>query len=67
VTRSGTVPVNWRTSSFSNGGGQCIEVGELGRATAVRDSKAPEAGHLVLEGRQWASFVEAVKRDRFKS
>lgn len=39
--------ISWRKSSFSNGGGNCVECAALpdGRF-AIRDSKAPGAGVL---------------------
>ncbi|KAB2350880.1 DUF397 domain-containing protein [Actinomadura rudentiformis] len=39
----------WRKSSHSaHEGGECVEVADLRAAVGVRDSKAPEAGHLSL-------------------
>ena len=39
----------WRKSSFSNGGGECVEIAALtGGRFAVRDSKAPGMGALVV-------------------
>ncbi|HEX3592356.1 MAG TPA: DUF397 domain-containing protein [Pseudonocardiaceae bacterium] len=33
----------WRTSSYSSGNGQCVEIAVCDRRTAVRDSKHPES------------------------
>ncbi|MFC9969694.1 DUF397 domain-containing protein [Spirillospora sp. NPDC127200] len=42
--------IKWRKASASgNDGGHCVELGDLGTAVGVRDSKAPEAGHLTLD------------------
>jgi hypothetical protein len=45
-------------SSYSNTGGQCVEVAcNIPRAVAVRDSKSPD-GHIVrLTPRAWRAFA----------
>ncbi|WP_215548575.1 DUF397 domain-containing protein [Amycolatopsis sp. CA-230715] len=41
-----TFGLTWRNSSYSNVNGQnCVEVAEVSAGAAVRDSKAPRAGH----------------------
>ncbi|WP_083999338.1 DUF397 domain-containing protein [Actinomadura kijaniata] len=41
--------IMWRKSSRSGGdGGHCVELGNLGDAVGVRDSKDPTAGHLCV-------------------
>ncbi|WP_433143827.1 DUF397 domain-containing protein [Actinomadura nitritigenes] len=56
----------WRKSSYSGGGGsggqECVEVADLMSAVGVRDSKAPEAGHLALTPGAFADLVARVKR-----
>ncbi|MBW8482966.1 DUF397 domain-containing protein [Actinomadura parmotrematis] len=53
---------NWRKASRSGPeGNNCVELAELGGAVGVRDSKAPEAGHLVLTKPILARLVAAVK------
>lgn len=43
------VPVAWRTSSRSTDNGMCVEIADLAAdLVAVRDSKRPDAGHLVV-------------------
>lgn len=49
--------VLWRKSSRSNGSGnECVEVGFAPGATALRDSKNPSGGMLVLPPTGWAAF-----------
>jgi hypothetical protein len=47
----------WRTSSFSNGGGNCVEVVASNDKVAARDSKAPGDGVLVLSRAGFASLI----------
>ncbi|MDP9641596.1 hypothetical protein J2S53_001541 [Actinopolyspora lacussalsi] len=47
----------WRRSSYSNHHGACVEVTTLSGAMAVRDSKAPNAGVLVVDRHRWAEFL----------
>ena len=50
----------WFKSSYSNGGGNCIEVAQLPRHVAVRDSKTPDDAPLTFSSTGWLSFVAAV-------
>ncbi|MEX0171906.1 DUF397 domain-containing protein [Streptomyces sp. LMG1-1-1.1] len=55
----------WRSSSYSSGNGQCVEVRDgLADTVPVRDSKAPAGPRLLFEAEAWASFVGAVKSER---
>lgn len=54
----------WRKSSRSGGGGnECVEVAFLSGATALRDSKNPDGGTLVLPTTGWRAFLS----DSFKT
>jgi hypothetical protein len=54
--------VAWRTSSYSgSNGGTCVEVGTVGPAVAVRDSKRPEGPRLAFAADAWKAFTEQVK------
>jgi hypothetical protein len=58
--------VTWRKSSRSGGTtaqSDCVELARLAGAVGVRDSKAPEAGHLVVSLEGFARLVAQVKRD----
>jgi hypothetical protein len=52
----------WRTSSYSgDNGGNCVEVGAVAPAIAVRDSKDPGGPVLTFTAHAWARFAEQVK------
>ncbi|SDD57845.1 DUF397 domain-containing protein [Actinokineospora iranica] len=49
----------WHKSSYSGNQGQCVEVGfdpAQPEAIAVRDSKNPGGGALLVDAREWATF-----------
>ncbi|MEW2357327.1 DUF397 domain-containing protein [Spirillospora sp. NPDC029432] len=55
----------WRKSSHSGQeGGPCVELADLGGSIGVRDSKAPEAGNLVLKPEAMAGLVARIKAGR---
>lgn len=57
---------NWRKSSRSSGAGNaCVEVADLVRAVAVRDSKNPDGPSLAFRRRNWATFASQAKAGRF--
>ncbi|WP_213456248.1 DUF397 domain-containing protein [Rhizomonospora bruguierae] len=51
----------WRKATRSNGSGDCVEVAEIGRQVAIRDSKNPEGGVLLVTRDQFREFVEFAK------
>jgi hypothetical protein len=52
----------WRTSSHSDEtGGQCVELAALTGGIGVRDSKAPDVGHLVLTPQAFAALLARAK------
>ncbi|GLV77882.1 DUF397 domain-containing protein [Streptomyces hygroscopicus] len=59
----------WFKSSYSDNGGQCVEVAANLVASRgvvpVRDSKDPHGPALLFEPTAWSSFVSAVRRGEF--
>ncbi|GFE15823.1 hypothetical protein Sgleb_38700 [Streptomyces glebosus] len=56
----------WFKSSYSNNGGNCIEVAaNIPGAVPVRDSKDPNGPALTFTAHGWSSFVAAVKGGEF--
>ncbi|MEV8455374.1 DUF397 domain-containing protein [Streptomyces sp. NPDC052095] len=64
-----TNPPRWFKSSYSENGGQCIEVAANLIAphgvVPVRDSKSPSGPVLSVPASSFASFVEGVKAGEF--
>ncbi|MFD4643354.1 DUF397 domain-containing protein [Lentzea sp. NPDC058436] len=50
----------WRKSSYSPNGTDCVEIGH---GVGVRDSKAPSA-HIALGTGAWSAFLAATKADK---
>lgn len=48
--------VEWRKSSYSATGSDCVEIG---RGVGIRDSKAP-AAHVPVAPAAWAAFLRSV-------
>ena len=52
----------WRKSSYSGQGGNCVEVARnLPGLVAVRDSKDPDGAKLVVSPETWRMFLLAVR------
>ena len=55
--------LKWRKASYSsNGGGECVEVGEAWRGVLVRDTKDRAGAVLRFSPDEWRWFVDRVKR-----
>jgi hypothetical protein len=64
-----TTELRWFKSSYSQNGGQCVEVATNITASrgvvAVRDSKDPEGPALTFRAAEFASFTAGVKAGEF--
>jgi Domain of unknown function (DUF397) len=57
---------HWRKSTYSGGGGACIEVADgFAGLMPVRDSEDPWGPALVFSASAFAAFVDAVKAGEF--
>lgn len=58
--------LHWRKSSYSNGGGECVEVADLpDNGMGVRDSKLGEQSPIFTLSRAgWIGLLDAVKAGR---
>lgn len=51
----------WRKSTRSSSQPACVELAVAAEATAVRDSKQPEAGELSFPRKSFTAFLAALK------
>lgn len=63
TTATELIVTEWRKSSYSTNGGNCLEIGEgNAQAVPVRDSKVANGPIVVFTTGQWADFVTAVQQ-----
>lgn len=56
----------WRTSSYSNNGGACVEIADnLPGIVAIRDSKDRSGPSLVVAAAEWRQFTAAIRAGQF--
>ncbi|MFJ4094592.1 DUF397 domain-containing protein [Kitasatospora sp. NPDC089913] len=61
-----TSGASWFKSSYSDNGGQCVEVSaSFPGAVPVRDSKDPEGPALVFPADAWSAFLAGVQAGEF--
>ena len=51
----------WRTSSYSNNGGECVAVATADALVRVRDTKDQAAGVLAFGQQAWQRFTISLK------
>jgi hypothetical protein len=51
----------WRTSTYSNNGGNCIQVANSRPAVLVRDSKNPDGPKLAFATANWRAFAHRIQ------
>jgi len=57
MSRNDHWSARWRTSSYSDGQANCVEVAAAG-LVAVRDSKSPDETRLAFAPDAWRHFIE---------
>lgn len=56
----------WRTASYTNGNGACVEVADLDDGhRAVRDSKNRAGAVLAVTPADWTAFIAGIRADEF--
>ncbi|MBP2473121.1 hypothetical protein JOF53_001993 [Crossiella equi] len=55
----------WKKSSFSEGGGECVEVARVAGGVLVRDSKNPDGPSLWFTSMEWIAFLYGVLAGEF--
>ncbi|MEV4971337.1 DUF397 domain-containing protein [Streptomyces scopuliridis] len=62
MASANTLSVEWRTSSYSTNGGNCVEIGDgIAHAVPIRDSKNPTGPILIASNASWTTFVTFAK------
>jgi hypothetical protein len=59
-----TLDPQWRKSSRSDNGGNCVEVGQSAGSVRVRDTKNHAGTELRFNAATWRRFAEEVKAAR---
>ncbi len=54
----------WRKSTYSDTGGQCIECRSTERTVSIRDTQNRERGHLSFPTSEWTAFLDEVRTGR---
>lgn len=65
MTKPDFTGANWRKSSHSGNGGNCVEVAMVGDGVGVRDSKQPGGAVLAFAAAPWRAFILGVKNGEF--
>nr|WP_141925029.1 DUF397 domain-containing protein [Haloactinospora alba] len=54
----------WRKSTYSDTGGQCVEFRSAETSVDVRDTQNRQDGHLSFSASEWKAFLDEVRADR---
>lgn len=54
-------PMNWRTSGYSLGNGECVEAGSAEGRVLVRDTKDRQGRTLTVSASAWTRFTSTIK------
>ncbi|MGW9635426.1 DUF397 domain-containing protein [Nocardiopsis alba] len=57
-----THTLNFRKSSYSGRGDNCVEVADILGTSAIRDTKRRSDGHLPFPSNEWAAFLTTLTR-----
>jgi Domain of unknown function (DUF397) len=52
---------DWRTSSYTGGQGNCVEVADAARTVIVRDTKDRTGAVLTMPASAWKQFTNSLK------
>ncbi|MFF7054863.1 DUF397 domain-containing protein [Streptomyces griseorubiginosus] len=50
-------PNNWRKSSYSGDGSNCVEIAAISTVIKIRDSKTLEGEQLTFSATAWLRFI----------
>ena len=57
----GNKDFDWRKASYSNGSGNCVEVGNAAPVVLVRDTTDREGETLTFPAVAWRAFMAGIK------
>jgi hypothetical protein len=52
---------DWRTSSYTGGQGNCVEVADTARMVLIRDTKDQAGAVLTIPASAWQTFTDSLK------
>jgi hypothetical protein len=53
----------WRKSTFSSGGGDCVEIAPDALSVLVRDSRNRSGAVLAMSPSQWSAFLRRIRNE----
>jgi Domain of unknown function (DUF397) len=57
----GKIIISWRKSSYSQNGGECVEVADASTAVLVRDTANRDGGTLTFSAEAWKTFTVTLR------